>query len=171
MTTRLKATKKSKAKSTKPRTTRAAMSVATSDKETVKARVAAMAEVPLAVCDSDKDLQSMLSALRDQAQGIVDADVARVDEGLVAEPGAMQSHHDVVTDRAGRISCQDALGNEQCQRTNDPLQKPARRTTHLLSFLRLAEIATTSGARGQEQRGSINDDVTNVCDCFPPLSV
>jgi hypothetical protein len=46
------------------------MSVATSDKETVKARVAAMAEVPLAVCESDKDLQSMLSVLRDQAQPI-----------------------------------------------------------------------------------------------------
>jgi hypothetical protein len=70
MTTRLKATKKSKAKGAKPRSTRAAMSVATSDKETVKARVAAMAEVPLAVCESDKDLQSMLSVLRDQAQPI-----------------------------------------------------------------------------------------------------
>ncbi len=70
MTTKLKATKKSKAKSAKPRSTRAAMSVATSDKETVKARVAAMAEVPLAVCESDKDLQSMLSVLRDQAQPI-----------------------------------------------------------------------------------------------------
>ena len=70
MTTRLKATKKSKAKAAKPRSTRAAMSVATSDKETVKARVAAMAEVPLAVCESDKDLQSMLSVLRDQAQPI-----------------------------------------------------------------------------------------------------
>ena len=70
MTTKLKATRKSKAKSAKPRSTRAAMSVATSDKETVKVRVAAMAEVPLAVCESDKDLQSMLSVLRDQAQPI-----------------------------------------------------------------------------------------------------
>jgi hypothetical protein len=68
MTTKRKATKKSK--SAKPRSTRAAMSVATREKESVKQRVAAMAEVPLAVCESDKDLQSMLGVLRNQAEPI-----------------------------------------------------------------------------------------------------
>jgi hypothetical protein len=42
------------------------MSVATSKTKSVKERVAALAEVPLAVCENDKDLQSMLNILRNQ---------------------------------------------------------------------------------------------------------
>lgn len=68
MTTKRKSTKKSK--SAKPRSTRAAMSVATSHKESVKKRVAALAEVPLAVCENDKDLQAMLGVLSNQAEPI-----------------------------------------------------------------------------------------------------
>jgi hypothetical protein len=68
MTTKRKATKKSK--SAAPRSARAAMSVATSEKKSVKERVAALREVPLAVCESDKDLQSMLNVLRNQSEPI-----------------------------------------------------------------------------------------------------
>jgi hypothetical protein len=64
MTTRRKATKKSKG--AKPRSGRAAMSVATSKSKPVKERVAALAEVPLAICENDKDLQAMLNVLRNQ---------------------------------------------------------------------------------------------------------
>jgi len=45
---------------------RAALSIATSARRTVKQRVAAMAEAPLAVCESDKDLQAMLKVLRNR---------------------------------------------------------------------------------------------------------
>lgn len=45
---------------------KAAMSIATSSKRTVKQRVAAMAETPLAICESDQDLQAMLNVLRDR---------------------------------------------------------------------------------------------------------
>ena len=69
MTTKSKATKKAKS-SKRPRSARAAMAVATSEQKTVKQRVAAMAEVPLAVCDSDKDLQSMLKVLTNQDEPI-----------------------------------------------------------------------------------------------------
>lgn len=66
MTTKRKATKKKASGSKRPRSARAAMAVATSDQQSVKERVQAMAEVPLAVCESDKDLQAMLNVLRDQ---------------------------------------------------------------------------------------------------------
>jgi hypothetical protein len=49
---------------------RQAMSIATNTDKTVKQRVAAMAVAPLAVCDSDKDLQAMLKVLSDQSQPI-----------------------------------------------------------------------------------------------------
>ena len=45
---------------------RSAMSVATSARRTVKQRVAAMAAAPLALIESDKDLQAMLNVLRDK---------------------------------------------------------------------------------------------------------
>src|SRR5712691_7767106 len=57
-------------RSNKPRTTRQAMAIATSPKHTVKQRVAAIAEVPLAVCDSDDSLQAMLKILRDRNEKI-----------------------------------------------------------------------------------------------------
>jgi hypothetical protein len=65
MTTKRKTTKKASSGSKRPRSARAAMAVATSDKQSVKDRVQAMAEVPLAVCESDKDLQALLSVLGD----------------------------------------------------------------------------------------------------------
>src|SRR5260370_42298898 len=49
---------------------RRAMSVATSAEQTVKQRVAAMAEVPLAVCESDKNLQAMLNVLRNKDEPV-----------------------------------------------------------------------------------------------------
>jgi hypothetical protein len=67
MTTKRKATKKS---AKRPRSARAAMSVATSENKAVKERVQAMAEVPLAICENDKDLQSMLNVLRNQDEPI-----------------------------------------------------------------------------------------------------
>src|SRR5215213_9245485 len=54
-----------KTKSPAKRSTRSAMSVATSAKNPVKERVAALAEVPLAVGESDENLQALLSVLRD----------------------------------------------------------------------------------------------------------
>jgi HEAT repeat protein len=42
------------------------MTVATSENKAVEERVQAMAEVPLAVCESDKDLQAMLDVIRNQ---------------------------------------------------------------------------------------------------------
>lgn len=74
MTTKRKAAKKAKAaKKTKgvvKRTARAAMSVATSSKKSVQQRVAALAEVPLAVCDDDQNLQALLNILRDRKEPI-----------------------------------------------------------------------------------------------------
>jgi hypothetical protein len=49
---------------------RQAMSIATSANKTVKQRVAAMTAAPLAVCESDKDLQAMLRVLSDQSEPI-----------------------------------------------------------------------------------------------------
>jgi len=48
----------------------AAMAIATSPQKTVKQRVAAMAEVPLAVCESDKDLQKTLKVLSNKDEPI-----------------------------------------------------------------------------------------------------
>lgn len=47
---------------------RQAMSIATNASKTVKQRVTAMAAAPLAVNESDKDLQAMLKVLRDQGE-------------------------------------------------------------------------------------------------------
>ena len=47
-----------------------AMSVATSAKKSVKDRVAAMAQVPLAVCEEDDHLQAVLDVLRDKDESI-----------------------------------------------------------------------------------------------------
>jgi hypothetical protein len=46
------------------------MSVATNERRTVKERVAALAEVPLAVCESDKDLQAVLDVLRNKEEPV-----------------------------------------------------------------------------------------------------
>lgn len=74
MTTKRKAAKsvKKAAKSSKSAkvSTQAAMSIATSPQKTVKQRVAAMAEVPLAVCESDKDLQKLLKVLSNKDEPI-----------------------------------------------------------------------------------------------------
>lgn len=74
MTTKKKSAKTSKsARKSKRgalRSTRAAMSVATSTNKTVKERVAALAEVPLAACESDKDLQAVLKVLLDKNEPV-----------------------------------------------------------------------------------------------------
>lgn len=74
MTTRRKPAKKAKAaKSTKgavKRTPRAAFAVATSDKSTTQQRVKAFAEAPLAVCQTDENLQASLKILRDRNEPI-----------------------------------------------------------------------------------------------------
>jgi len=72
------ATKRKAAKKAKPakkataikRSMRSAMSVATNTESTVKQRVAAMAQAPLAVCESDKDLQGMLKVLANKDEPI-----------------------------------------------------------------------------------------------------
>ncbi|HEV7903937.1 MAG TPA: hypothetical protein VGO96_08860 [Pyrinomonadaceae bacterium] len=79
MTTKSKSTKsaakakKSSKKSSKParqgeakKSTRSLMSIATSARSSVPERVAALAEAPLAVCESDDNLQSLLKVLRDK---------------------------------------------------------------------------------------------------------
>ena len=74
MTTKRKATKSSKAakkpKSAANRSARSALAIGTSARRTVKERVAALAEAPLAVCDSDENLQALLNVLRDQNEPI-----------------------------------------------------------------------------------------------------
>src|SRR5258708_11068059 len=52
------------------RSARAALSVATSGRRPVRKRVAAMAQAPLAVCESDKDLQAMLNVLRSEDEPV-----------------------------------------------------------------------------------------------------
>ena len=52
------------------RSARAALSVATSGRGPVRKRVAAMAQAPLAVCESDKDLQAMLNVLRNEDEPV-----------------------------------------------------------------------------------------------------
>lgn len=79
MTTKSKSTKsatkakKSSKKSSKAarkgaakKSTRSLMSIATSARSSVPERVAALAEAPLAVCESDDNLQSLLKVLRDK---------------------------------------------------------------------------------------------------------
>lgn len=72
MTTKSKkATKKPKAqKAPKKRSAKAAFAVATSSKKTVAQRVDALIEAPLAACESDENLQTMLQMLRDPKQPI-----------------------------------------------------------------------------------------------------
>jgi hypothetical protein len=74
MATKRKTAKRSKAakraKTAVERLAKRAMSIAASSKRTIKERVAAMAEAPLAVCDSDKDLQAMLKVLSDQDEPV-----------------------------------------------------------------------------------------------------
>lgn len=48
------------------RSARGALAVAANTRKTVKERVAAMAEVPTAVCEDDENLQAMLGVLRNQ---------------------------------------------------------------------------------------------------------
>jgi HEAT repeat protein len=59
-----------KPKTAAKKSARSAMSTATSAQKTVKQRVAAMAKAPLAVCESDKDLQAMLHVLRNQNEPV-----------------------------------------------------------------------------------------------------
>lgn len=68
MTTKRKAAKSSKSarKSPARRSARAVMSIATSAKRTVKERVAALMEQPLAVSESDENLQAVLNVLRNR---------------------------------------------------------------------------------------------------------
>jgi len=77
-----KATKRSTKKSTKStkkaaksrpsarRSPRAALAVATSSKESSPRRIAALQEVPLAVCENDENLNSLLNILRDRNEPI-----------------------------------------------------------------------------------------------------
>lgn len=74
MATKRKAAKGSKS-AKKPNTSpkmsaRRAVSIATSPQHTVKERVAAAAEAPLAVCENDKDLQAMLNVLRNKDEPV-----------------------------------------------------------------------------------------------------
>src|ERR1700704_3718305 len=74
MARKRKAAKRPKAATKTPtavkRSARAALSVATSGRRPVKKRVAAMAQAPLAVCESDKDLQAMLNVLRNEDEPV-----------------------------------------------------------------------------------------------------
>jgi hypothetical protein len=49
---------------------RRAVSIATSSQNTVKQRVAAAAQAPLALCESDKDLEAMLKVLRNKDEPV-----------------------------------------------------------------------------------------------------
>jgi hypothetical protein len=68
MAKKRRATKRST--SVRRRSARSAMSVATSARRTVRERVAAMAEVSLAVCESDKNLQAVLDVLRNKEEPV-----------------------------------------------------------------------------------------------------
>lgn len=72
MTKKKKAAKASKSarkpKAGATRSTGAAMAVATSERRPVRERVAAMSEAPLAVCESDKNLQAVLGLLRNKEE-------------------------------------------------------------------------------------------------------
>jgi hypothetical protein len=63
-------TKKRSAKSSKKRSTRAAMSVATNEQRVPKDRVKAFAEAPLAVCETDENLQAVLAVVRNQQEPV-----------------------------------------------------------------------------------------------------
>lgn len=74
MATKRKAAKSSesarKSKSPAKRSTRGALAVATSPRKSVEERVAAMAEVSLAVCEKDENLQAMLNVLRNKEEPV-----------------------------------------------------------------------------------------------------
>ena len=66
-----KSTKKAaKSRPSARRSPRAALAVATSSKESSPRRVAALQEVPLAVCENDENLNSLLNILRDRNEPI-----------------------------------------------------------------------------------------------------
>jgi HEAT repeat protein len=73
MVTKRKAAKSSKSankNAATKRSARSALSVGTNTRRTAKERIAALAEAPLAVCESDKDLQAMLNVLRNQDEPV-----------------------------------------------------------------------------------------------------
>ena len=74
MATKRKAAKRS-ASARKPkrpmrRSSRASLAVGTSARKPVKERVAVLAEAPLAVCESDENLQAMLNVLRNEDEPV-----------------------------------------------------------------------------------------------------
>ena len=68
MAKKRRATKRSTA--VRRRSARSAMSVAKNARRTVRERVAALAEVSLAVCESDKNLQAVLDVLRNKEEPV-----------------------------------------------------------------------------------------------------
>jgi HEAT repeat protein len=70
MAKKRKTTKRSTSGRKPKRSARSAMSVATNARKTVKERVAALAEAPLAVCENDDYLQATLNVLRDPNEPI-----------------------------------------------------------------------------------------------------
>jgi hypothetical protein len=63
-------TKKRSGQSSKKRSTQAAMSVATNERGVPRERVAALAEAPLAICETDENLQSVLAVLRNKDEPV-----------------------------------------------------------------------------------------------------
>jgi hypothetical protein len=63
-------TKKRAGKSSRKRSNQAAMSVATNVKRVPKDRVTAFAEAPLAVCETDENLQAVLAVVRNQEEPV-----------------------------------------------------------------------------------------------------
>lgn len=73
MTTKRKAAKSSKSspkRKTPARSARTAFAMATNSEKTPKQRIAAMSEVPLAVCENDENLQAILNVLRNEAEPV-----------------------------------------------------------------------------------------------------
>lgn len=70
MAKKRQATKRSTSARRPKRSARSAMAVATNARKTVKERVAALAEVPVAVCASDENLQAVLKVLRDKDEPV-----------------------------------------------------------------------------------------------------
>ena len=72
MTKKRKSAKKSpparKPKTTRAKSASALLSVATNSRRSIKQRVAALAQAPLAACESDENLQSLLKVLRDKSE-------------------------------------------------------------------------------------------------------
>ena len=70
MAKKRKATKRSASGRKPKRSARSAIAAATNARKTVKERIAALAEAPLAVCENDDYLQAMLNVLRDPNEPI-----------------------------------------------------------------------------------------------------